>query len=574
MQPVTSVLQLATTLPPSAEASGEEGAFLLHFDAAIPSGTTPSRTETGGDKLSSAEELTTDTMALADTALLPLVPQGIWGLAPELNLSGQMPPASLRGPMNEVAKPPRDADLPILPEVADWPNAGVLATPIVPSIPANHADIPAVQPSADKAPALQTKAGVHDLAQNVPANAPGIRGLPENLPDGVTDTVTDLVDVGPGPHNAPVSAAPAPVPADADPGASAVIVTPVLSRRHGETASLNVLAPEDQRSEAPSDQPLELSAKSLSVPPGLFADPLAPTRTGQADLVPVWAQTGDAPFPGTKGPAPGLADFQTLMTGDVEPEPVPIRDATLGAAGGILVWRSSDTAPEGQGFLQPMVGRHQAGVIEDSVPADGTNPLSSRTRWQEEGKPPAASPSAHPIAPEPAMPAPETPGAVFGEDVTWQPPSPLPATAVPSGQIPAAAVASQLPALVAQIVHTASGKAGSVTEIALSPEELGRVRLSFRPHDADPDRIVVMMTFDRPEAMDLFRRHADQLLAEIRAAGFSGADLGFAQSGTQDDGQDRRGRSFSAAPPPDSLLPRVSEAPLHLTSGSSLDLRL
>lgn len=570
MQPVTSVLQLATSLPTSAEASGEEGAFLLHFDAAIPSGTTPSRTETGGDKLSSGEELTTATAALADTALLPLVPQGIWGLAPELNLLGQMPSASLSGPMNEVAKPPGGAGLPMLPEVADWPNAGVLASPIAPSIPTNHADIPAVQPNADKAAALKAMAGVHDLAQNVPANAPRIPGLAESLPDGVTD----LVDVGPGPQNAPLSAAPVAVTADANPGASAVIVTPVLSRRHGETASINVLAPEDQRNETAPDQSVEQSVKGLSVPPGLSADPLAATRTGQADPVPVWAQTGDAPFPGAKGPAPGLADFQTLVARDVELEPALIRDATLGAAGGILVWRSSDTASEGHGFVQPMVGRHQAGTMEGSVPADGANPQSTRTRWQEEGKPPAASPSAHPIGPEPAMPALETPAPVFGEDVTWQPASPLPATAVPSGQIPVAAVASQLPVLVAQIVHTATGKAGPVTEIALSPEELGRVRLSFRPHDADPDRIVVMMTFDRPEAMDLFRRHADQLLAEIRAAGFSGADLGFAQSGTQDDGQDRRGRAFSAALPPDSLLPRVSEAPLHLTSGSSLDLRL
>lgn len=570
MQPVTSVLQLATTLPPSAEASGEEGAFLLHFDAAIPSGTTPSRTETGGDKPASGEEFANETMALADTALLPLVPQAIWGLAPELNLPGQIPSASLRGPINEVAKPPRDADLPMLPEVADWPNAGVLATPIVPSIPANHADIPEIQSIADKAAALKAMTGVHDLAQNVPANAPGIRGRAETLPDGVTD----LADVGPGPQNAPLSAAPVASTADANPGASAVIATPVLSRRHSETASINVLAPDDQRSEAPSDPSVELSAKGLPVPPGLSADPLVPTRTRQTDLVPAWAQTGEAPFPGTKGPAPGLADFQTLVASDVEPEQVLIRDATLGAAGGILVWRSSDTAPEGHGFLLPMVGRHQVGTMDGSVPADGANPQASRTRWQEEGKPPAASPSAHPIAPEPAMPALETPAPVFGEDVTWQPGSPLPTTAVPSGQIPVSAVASQLPVLVAQIVHTATGKAGPVTEIALSPEELGRVRLSFRPHDADPDRIVVMMTFDRPEAMDLFRRHADQLLAEIRAAGFSGADLGFAQSGTQDDGQDRRGRAFSADPPPDSLLPRVSEAPLHLTSGSSLDLRL
>ncbi len=101
------------------------------------------------------------------------------------------------------------------------------------------------------------------------------------------------------------------------------------------------------------------------------------------------------------------------------------------------------------------------------------------------------------------------------------------------------AIAQPVSALAAQVVQVLSSGGSGNTDIALSPEELGHVRLSIQPHDSDPTRVVVMMSFERPEVMDLFRRHADQLLADIRAAGYSGADLSFAQSGTggQQDGK-------------------------------------
>jgi hypothetical protein len=126
--------------------------------------------------------------------------------------------------------------------------------------------------------------------------------------------------------------------------------------------------------------------------------------------------------------------------------------------------------------------------------------------------------------------------------------------------------------LAAQIVHSLADPTTATTEIALSPDDLGHVRVSIQAHDTDPTRVVVSMTFERPEVMDLFRRHADQLIADMRAAGFSGADLGFAQS-------DPGGRQDRAPPsaPPSHEPPVASPATIPATrtgATASLDLRL
>jgi hypothetical protein len=61
-------------------------------------------------------------------------------------------------------------------------------------------------------------------------------------------------------------------------------------------------------------------------------------------------------------------------------------------------------------------------------------------------------------------------------------------------------------------------------EVTLSPQELGRVRLSLAQ---EGDGLTVTVRVERIETLDLLRRNADVLLSEIRAQGFSGADLSF-----------------------------------------------
>ncbi|WP_158243115.1 flagellar hook-length control protein FliK [Acidimangrovimonas sediminis] len=95
-----------------------------------------------------------------------------------------------------------------------------------------------------------------------------------------------------------------------------------------------------------------------------------------------------------------------------------------------------------------------------------------------------------------------------------------PATSVsgPDPQAAARPVASQLATAVAR--HADS----STVELALSPEELGRVRMVIR-HDTQVMSVAIHA--DRPETLDLMRRHAEVLAQEFRAQGYSGTAFSF-----------------------------------------------
>jgi hypothetical protein len=143
---------------------------------------------------------------------------------------------------------------------------------------------------------------------------------------------------------------------------------------------------------------------------------------------------------------------------------------------------------------------------------------------------------------------------------------------------PSASVGLQdLPRLAAQLAGTLVHRPDGQTEVALSPEELGHVRLSMQADAKDPDRLVVVLTFERPETLDLFRRHADQLADALRAAGYSGADISFGRSGGENAGggadPDRPtpARQDAALLDPDT---RSLHPPSKATATGSLDLRL
>lgn len=103
-----------------------------------------------------------------------------------------------------------------------------------------------------------------------------------------------------------------------------------------------------------------------------------------------------------------------------------------------------------------------------------------------------------------------------------------------------------VPKLAAQIVPLAQRAEAGPVEVLLHPEELGSVRFQIHQHG---DSVRVVLCVERPETLDLVRRHADQLMQEFRQAGFSGATLSFgswAQQGGQPD---------TPSPPPAMLRP-------------------
>ena len=94
------------------------------------------------------------------------------------------------------------------------------------------------------------------------------------------------------------------------------------------------------------------------------------------------------------------------------------------------------------------------------------------------------------------------------------PASPLPGAGAPFVPAPLAATLTDL------LLRRTDGP----VELTLSPEELGRVRLSL---SADGDGLLVTVQVERGDTLDLLRRNSDLLLQEIRAQGFSGATFSF-----------------------------------------------
>lgn len=129
------------------------------------------------------------------------------------------------------------------------------------------------------------------------------------------------------------------------------------------------------------------------------------------------------------------------------------------------------------------------------------------------------------------------------------------------------------PILTPIIVEMArSGNDGPI-DLALAPEELGRLTISIRQ---EGDFVHVSMMAERPETLDLLRRHAGDLLADLRQSGFSGASFSFGQSGQDRSSQaadTSLGTDDAAAPqaaPPDFKQP----FPHRAQNGAGLDLRI
>lgn len=120
----------------------------------------------------------------------------------------------------------------------------------------------------------------------------------------------------------------------------------------------------------------------------------------------------------------------------------------------------------------------------------------------------------------------------------------------------------------AQLAVAVTNSNGKTTEIALNPEELGRVKLSLSAADGV---ITVNLLADRPETQDLLRRHIDMLAQEFRQLGYTSISFSFGEQ----KGQARPEASPDAQPAeqeiPDTVpIPQVTPA----VAAGGLDLRI
>lgn len=126
------------------------------------------------------------------------------------------------------------------------------------------------------------------------------------------------------------------------------------------------------------------------------------------------------------------------------------------------------------------------------------------------------------------------------------------------------------PALSRQIVAALARSPDGTVDLTLSPEELGRVRLSLSSTDAGG--IIVHVSADRAETMDMIRRHIDTLAQDFRSIGYGSVAFGFSDSNDRGSGgQDNVPASHYEAVP--AAMP-VPEIVLTSHGSTGLDLRL
>ena len=94
-----------------------------------------------------------------------------------------------------------------------------------------------------------------------------------------------------------------------------------------------------------------------------------------------------------------------------------------------------------------------------------------------------------------------------------------------------------------QIRDAAAAGNGQKIEVQLNPEELGRVRMSLNSQDTGG---TVSILVDRPETLDLMRRHVDQLVREFRNSGWQEVAVSLEQN-TDGSGLQQQGERNGAA---------------------------
>ncbi len=144
-------------------------------------------------------------------------------------------------------------------------------------------------------------------------------------------------------------------------------------------------------------------------------------------------------------------------------------------------------------------------------------------------------------------------------------------TASTSAVVGAAALPTQVIAALIAASPPANVTADRV-EVILSPEELGKVQMDFR---GDGDAMRVFLTAERPETLDLLRRHGDLLVTELRQAGFSGASLSFGHWGQSQRGTgDQLPQTNTALAAGRDAVPPIPTYKPTGVSGQGLDLRI
>ncbi len=119
-------------------------------------------------------------------------------------------------------------------------------------------------------------------------------------------------------------------------------------------------------------------------------------------------------------------------------------------------------------------------------------------------------------------------------------------------------------------VAVTQNRAG-VTEVALSPQELGKVRMTMTAQD---NAVVLSIVAERPETQDLMRRHIDHLQQEFRNLGFQDIKFSFGSGSTPQEQKEPTGQDTTSPAADADGAPDEQKATPNRATDSALDLRL
>lgn len=325
------------------------------------------------------------------------------------------------------------------------------------------------------------------------------------------------------------------------------------------------IAPRDGTGQAAPPRGPVLAEAIVSLPRDHAALPPGQTVVTRAKP----ATTGDHAPNRAKGAQDGAPTMRP--TGDF-----PLFGGAVSDGPGVRPAHATALAVEGAGTLPSPRDRAQMRARPTPGPdvAQAAPPNPGQIVAPRAGGPlvPGAPPLAEPMPDIAPVATPEPDGALR-LSAAGSPLSPVHGASYPNSSTPAPA----FPATTQ--ISTASARTASdgrrTTEIALNPEELGRVRLRLA---ATEGVLTVVVSAERAETLELLRRNIDMLARDLGETGYDGARIVFSQEGgahRDGDAPPPRG-PITAHDEPEAPAPAPAPEPapsVRITLGERLDIR-